>query len=387
MTVTCATPSPRNSSSPPAMNPSYLDWNATAPAWSAVADAVAAALSVGGNPSSVHRGGRAARKLVNEARDAVAALVNTSPDSVVFTSGGTEANALSLSGFPGRRVIASAIEHASALGAANDIVIIPVRDDGLADLGALDAMLKSDPRPAIVSLMLANNETGVVQDVAEAARIAHRHGALIHTDAIQAPGRIAVDVRVLDVDLMTISAHKIGGPMGVGALIVRGDLPITALIKGGGQERGRRGGTENVPGIAGFGVAARLAAEALRSAPTIAALRDNAQRRLMALAPDATVFGAKVSRLPNTLSIAMPRVASSTQVIALDLAGVMVSAGSACSSGKVERSHVLDAMGVPREIAQGAIRISLGHTTTTADIDRLVEAWGALYARTRVSAA
>ncbi len=387
MTVTCATPSPRNNASPTAMNPSYLDWNATAPVWPAVADAVAAALSTGGNPSSVHRGGRAARKLVNEARDAVAALVSASSDSVVFTSGGTEANTLALTAFPGRRVIVSAIEHASVLGAMNDVAIIPVRGDGLADLGALDELLSSDPRPALVSLMLANNETGIVQDVAEAARIAHRHGALIHTDAIQAPGRITVDVRALDVDLMTISAHKIGGPMGVGALIVRGDLPLAALIKGGGQERGRRGGTENVPGIAGFGVAARLAIETLSSAPSIAALRDDAQRRLLALAPDATVFGADAARLPNTLSIAMPRVASSTQVIALDLAGVMVSAGSACSSGKVERSHVLDAMGMPRDIAECAIRISLGRTTTAADIDRLVEAWGALYARTRASAA
>jgi cysteine desulfurase len=175
--------------------------------------------------------------------------------------------------------------------------------------------------------------------------------------------------------------------MGMGALVVRGDLQIKPLLKGGGQERGRRGGTENLPGIAGFGVAARLAAETLSLSPTVAALRDEAQRRLLAIAPDATIFGADVSRLPNTLSIAMPRVVSSTQVIALDLAGVMVSAGSACSSGKVERSHVLDAMGVPREIAECAIRISLGRSTTGADLDRLVEAWGALYARTRASAA
>jgi cysteine desulfurase len=370
-----------------AINATYLDWNATAPVGPAVAAAVAAALTLGGNPSSVHRNGRAARKLVNAARDAVAALVNASAEEIVFTSGGTEANALALRGFPGRRAIVSAIEHASVREAADGTATIRARGDGRVDLDALERLLAADRRPALVSLMLANNETGVIQDVAEAARIAHRHGALFHTDAIQAPGRIAVDFRELDADLMTLSAHKLGGPMGVGALVVRRDLQPQALLKGGGQERGRRAGTENLPGIAGFGVAARIAADSLATAGSVAALRDRAQQRLLAIAPDATVCGADGPRLPNTLSIAMPRVAAATQVIALDLAGVMVSAGSACSSGKVERSPVLDAMGVPADIADCAIRISLGSTTTDADIDRLVEAWGALHARTRASAA
>lgn len=369
------------------MQTTYLDWNATAPVRPEAAAAVTAALTTLGNPSSVHRFGRAAKRVLNEARDAVAALVDARPDEIVFTSGGTEANVLALSGFPGRRVIVSAIEHDSVRQVAPGVAVVPALGDGRVDLAALEAMLVADPRPALVSLMLANNETGVIQDVAAAAAIAHRHHALIHSDTIQAAGKIAVDVAALDVDLMTLSAHKIGGPMGVGALAVRRGLDLQPLFRGGGQEQRRRGGTENLPGIAGFGAAALAAKESLAAYSRVATLRDDAQRRLCALAPDAVVFGADAPRLPNTLCIAMPRVASSTQVIALDLAGVAVSAGAACSSGKVARSHVLDAMGVAPALAECAIRISLGWATTAAEIDRLVDAWVALYARTRASAA
>jgi cysteine desulfurase len=369
------------------MQTTYLDWNATAPVRPEAAAAVAAALTTLGNPSSVHRFGRAARGIVDEARDAVAALVNARPDEIVFTGGGTEANVLALSGFPGRRVIVSAIEHDSVREVAPGIAFIPALGDGRVDLAALEAMLAADPKPALVSLMLANNETGVIQDVAAAAAIAHRHRALIHCDAIQAAGKIAVDFAALEVDLMTLSGHKIGGPMGIGALVVRRGLDLQPLFRGGGQEQRRRGGTENLPGIAGFGAAAVAARKSLDAYQQVATLRDEAQRRLCALAPDAVVFGADAPRLPNTLCIAMPRVASSTQVIALDLAGVAVSAGAACSSGKVARSHVLEAMGVAPALAECAIRISLGWSTSAADIDRLVDAWGALYARTRASAA
>ncbi len=365
----------------------YLDWNATAPVRSEAAEAVAAALRLGGNPSSVHKSGRRARQALHEARDKVAALVNAAAEDVVFTGGGTEANSLALQAFPERRRIVSAIEHESVLAAAPEAARIPATASGLADLDALERMLAADPRPALVSLMLANNETGAIQDLAAAARIAHRHGALIHTDAIQAAGKIPVDFRALDVDLMTLSAHKIGGPMGAGALIVRGALPLRPMLMGGGQERGRRAGTENLPGIAGFGAAACAAAAAIDSYAGVARLRDLAAQRLRAIAPDAAVFGEDAPRLPNTLCIAMPGVAAATQVIALDLAGVMVSAGAACSSGKVTRSHVLDAMGVARVTADCAIRISLGWRTTEADIDHLAEAWGALYARTQASAA
>jgi len=368
---------------------SYLDWNANAPMREEAIAAVNAALGRAGNPSSVHGYGRRARQAVNVARDAIAKLVNAAPEEVVFTSGGTEANNLALRGFPTRRVMVSAIEHESALAAATavDGSRIPVTGKGVVDLLALAQMLAADPRPALVSVMFANNETGVVQPVAEAAQIAHRHGALFHCDAVQGPGKLPVDFRAIDADLMTISAHKIGGPMGSGALILRRDLAIEPLVKGGGQERGRRGGTENFPGIVGFGKAAAIALEDMEAARDVAALRDVAERHLLALAPDAIVFGREAPRLPNTLCIAMPRVASATQVIALDLAGVMVSAGAACSSGKVTRSHVLDAMGVAPAIAECAIRISLGWSTTGAEIDHLIEAWGALYARTRASAA
>jgi len=369
------------------MRTAYLDWNATAPVRPEAAAAVTAALTDRGNPSSVHRFGRASRRIVNEARDAVAALVNARADEIVFTSGGTEANVLALEAFPGRRILVSAIEHDSVRAAVDDAAAIPVLADGRVDLAALEAMLAVDPRPALVSVMFANNETGVIQDVAAIARIAHSAGALYHCDAIQAAGKIAVDFAALEIDLMTLSAHKLGGPMGSGALVVRSGLVLRPLLRGGGQERRLRGGTENLPGIAGFGAAAAAARNGLAAYAAIAKLRDAAQQRLCDLAPDAVVFGADAPRLPNTLCIAMPGVASSTQVIALDLAGVMVSAGAACSSGKVTRSHVLDAMGVAPALAESAIRISLGWSTTEADIDQLVDAWGALYARTRASAA
>ena len=369
------------------MRTAYLDWNATAPVRQEAAAEMAAALGTTGNPSSVHRFGRDSRRIVNEARDAVAALVNARADEIVFTSGGTEANVMALEGFPGRRILVSAIEHDSVRAAVADAAPIPVLADGRVDLAALQRMLADDPRPAVVSVMFANNETGVIQEVAEIARIAHRHNALYHCDAIQAAGKIAVDFAALDIDLMTLSAHKLGGPMGSGALVVRSGLAIEPLLRGGGQERRLRGGTENLPGIAGFGAAARAAKNGLAAYADIAKLRDDAQHRLCALAPDAVVFGAEAPRLPNTLCIAMPSVASATQVIALDLAGVMVSAGAACSSGKVTRSHVLDAMGVAPALAESAIRISLGWSTSAAEIDQLVDAWGALYARTRARVA
>jgi cysteine desulfurase len=364
----------------------YLDWNATAPLLPEAASAMAEALAACGNASSVHRWGRAARQAIEAARGAVAALVGAAPDDILFTSGGSEANQTALRGFPGRRVIVSALEHDS-VRAIPGAEIVPARDDGLVDLAALERMLEGDARPALVSLMLANNETGAIQPVAPAAQVAHRRGALLQTDAVQAAGRLPVDARALGADLVTLSAHKIGGPQGVGALVASPDLPLAPLIAGGGQERGRRAGTENVAGIVGFGVAARLAAARLPDAARIAALRDRAERRLRAIAPAARIFGAVAPRLPNTICISMPHVPAATQIMALDLAGVMVSAGAACSSGKMRRSPVLEAMGVAAEEADCAIRISLGWSTGDADIDHLVEAWGALYQRSRANAA
>jgi cysteine desulfurase len=362
----------------------YLDWNATAPLRPEATAAMAEALAFTGNPSSVHRAGREAKRRLEQARAQIAERVGTAPGDIVFTSGGTEANHLALGGLPGRRLIVSAIEHDSVLAAATGATILPVTRDGIADLDGLDRLLAADRRPALISLMLANNETGAIQPVAEAARIAHRHGALLHCDAVQAFGKISFNFSELKADLMTISAHKIGGPMGIGALIASPDLPLRPVQTGGGQERGRRAGTENLPGIVGFGAAAAIAAP---GDGRIAALRDRAESRLLAVAPDAHIHAMNAPRLPNTSCVSMPGVAAATQVMALDLAGVMVSAGSACSSGKVKRSHVLDAMAVPAPLAECAIRISLGWSSAEADIDRLAEAWGALYARTRCRAA
>jgi len=367
--------------------PAYLDWNATAPLRAEVAAAMADALARTGNPSSVHRWGRAARQAIERARAQVAALVGAAPAEVIFTSGGTEANHLALLGMRERRVLISAIEHDSVREAAPEATLIPVTPAGVVDLAALEALLDAEPRLALISIMLANNETGAIQPVAEAAAIARARGALVHCDAVQGAGKIPVDFRALSVDLLSISAHKLGGAQGAGALVAREGVVLTALQRGGGQERGRRAGTENGPGIVGLGVAAELAGREVLPNAAIAKLRDQAEATLTAVAPDAPVFAKESPRLPNTLSIGMPGVPASTQVMALDLAGVMVSAGAACSSGKVRRSHVLSAMGASAEEAESAIRVSLGWSTTPAEVERLVDAWAALYRRTRSAAA
>jgi cysteine desulfurase len=362
--------------------PVYLDYNATTPVRPAVAAAMVEALAAVGNPSSVHRFGRAARARLETAREQVAALVGARPAQVVFTSGGTEANNLALTGAGRERVLVSAIEHDSVLK-ATAAEPIPVERNGVVDLAALERMLATRPQPAVVAVMLANNETGVIQPVAEAARIAHASSALLHCDAVQAAGKIAVDFNALGVDLLTLSAHKLGGPAGVGALIVADHVRLTAQQRGGGQERGRRAGTENLAGIMGFGVAAEIAAAELAAMAKLADLRDELERRATGTVPGAIVFGGEAARLANTSCLALPGVTSELQVMALDLAGVAVSAGSACSSGKVQPSHVLRAMGADAATAGSAIRVSLGWCSTAEDIDRFLEAWCALAARSR----
>jgi cysteine desulfurase len=362
--------------------PTYLDYNATVPLRPAAAAAVAAALQVTGNPSSVHAFGRRARRLVEDARAQVAALVGARPEQVVFTGGGTEANNLALAGVGRRRRLVSAIEHDSVLNAAPGAEVLPVARDGVVVLDALAERLAGSAAPALVSVMLANNETGVVQPVAEVAALAHRHGALVHCDAVQAAGKVAVDLAALGVDLMSVSAHKLGGPQGAGALIVADGIELAPLLRGGGQERGRRAGTENLAAIAGFGAAAAALAACRKSeAARVARLRDDLEARVQALVPGAKRFGAAAPRLGNTACIAMPGVASEIQVMGLDLAGVAVSAGAACSSGKVRPSHVLRAMGASEAEAATAIRVSLGWASVAEDVDRFVEAWGAVYAR------
>jgi cysteine desulfurase len=360
----------------------YLDWNATAPLRPEAGAAIAEALALCGNPSSVHRRGRSARQLVERSREAVAALVGAPADGVVFTSGGTEANHLALIGGGRGRVLVSAVEHSSVLQAAPAAERIPVGADGIVDLAALAALLDADPRPALLSVMLANNETGVIQPVAAIADIAHARGALFHCDAVQAAGKVKLSLAETGADFLTLSAHKLGGPTGIGALVMVGGAEVTPLLRGGGQERNRRAGTENLPGIAGFAAAA--AACDIAEYERIRGLRDRLEA---ALECEAIVIGAAAPRLPNTSSIAMPGVPAETQIIAFDLDGVMVSAGAACSSGKVGPSHVLAAMGIAPEIADATIRVSLGWSTTEADIAHFIDAWTALYRRTRRRAA
>jgi cysteine desulfurase len=346
----------------------YLDHNATSPLRPVALDAMVEALQAGGNPSSIHRPGRAARARIDKARQQVAALVGALPAEVVFTSGGTEANNLALGGH--QRVLVSAIEHESVLKAAPDAERIPVDSNGVVDLAALERMLAAGP--ALVSVMFANNETGVIQPISEIARLARSAGALVHCDAVQAAGKVAVDLHGLGVDYLSLSAHKLGGPAGVGALVVRSDVPFATDRVGGGQESYRRAGTENVAGIVGFGAAA----EASRNGLDVAAMRDCIEASL-----PGRIFGGGAPRLPNTTCISMPGVKAETQVMALDLAGVAVSAGSACSSGKVTRSVVLTAMGVEPAAAEAAIRISCGWNTVFEDIERLIAAWQGLYIR------
>ena len=360
----------------------YLDHNATTPLRPEAERAAVAALAQTGNPSSVHRYGRAARRAIEDARESVAALVGARPGGVIFTSGGTEANAMVLRGTGRARIVVSAVEHASVLAAGAGATRVPVDRNGVVDLDDLEAVLAADARPALVSLMLANNETGTIQPVAEAAAIARRHGALIHCDAVQAAGKLPVDMTGLGVHFLTLSAHKLGGPMGAGALVTNESAPLAGWLKGGGQERGLRAGTENISGIAGFAAAAAVARSEIGRFDRLAAWRDAIESRAKAAVPSARVLGAGAARLANTSCLALPGVAAETQVIALDLAGVAVSAGSACSSGKVGPSHVLAAMGAGEDIAASAIRISLGWSSAESDVERFLEAWTALAART-----
>jgi cysteine desulfurase len=360
----------------------YLDHNATTPVRPQAAEAVALALAVGGNPSAVHGFGRAARRLVDDAREQIAVLVGADPAGVIFTSGGTEANALALAGLRRPRILASAIEHSSVLD-AGAVERIPVDWRGALDLEALDKMLAASTVPALVAVMLANNETGVIQPVAQAAHLAHEHGAFVHCDAIQAAGRVEIDMDALEVDSLSLSAHKLGGPMGAGALVLADPLDeIAPLLHGGAQEHRRRAGTENVPGIAGFGAAVAVArSEMAGLAAHLTRLRDGLERRLRASVPSLNIFGDRARmRVPNTSCFAVPGIDARTLVMALDLEGVAVSAGAACSSGKVEPSHVLAAMGAG-PLAGSAIRVSLGWTSVEADIDAFCKAFTAVVGR------
>ncbi|WP_441259683.1 cysteine desulfurase family protein [Bradyrhizobium sp. 521_C7_N1_3] len=364
----------------------YLDWNATTPLRAEARTAMLAAWELIGNPSSVHAEGREARRLVEEARATLAAAVGALSRNVVFTSAGTEANALALSpglrgasGGPVERLLVSAVEHASVLSGgrfpADKVSQIPVTRAGVIDLDRLKALLGDGP-PALVSIMAANNETGAIQPIAEAAGIVHGAGGLLHVDAIQALGKIPFDIKTVDADLATFSAHKIGGPKGVGALVLaEGITGLEPVLRGGGQELSRRAGTENVAGIAGFGAAVRAGLQTLpEDAERMATLRSSLENGIRGIA-GAMVFADDVERLPNTTLFTAPGLKAETAVIGFDLEGVAVSSGSACSSGKVQPSHVLAAMGYDATAAQGAVRLSLGWSTEPDDINRALEAW------------
>jgi cysteine desulfurase len=368
----------------------YLDWNAGAPLRPEARAAMLATLDVVGNPSSPHTEGRRVRAIVEDAREEVAALVGAKPAEVVFTSGATEANNAVLAGGWGA-VLLAGIEHDSVLAPARNLARIgkarvldlTVDRSGRINAGdvAKGAREAAGTGPALLSVQLANNETGVVQPVAAAAAVAGAHGLAVHTDAVQAAGRLGVDFKALGVDFLSLSAHKLGGPKGVGALVIRDGAALPAFIAGGGQERRRRAGTENVPAIAGFGAAARAAARDLEAMERVRSLRDRIEAEVMAITPSAVVIGAEADRLPNTTSVALPGASAETLVIALDLAGVAVSAGAACSSGKVGASHVLEAMGLEPALARAAIRISIGWSTTERDVAAFAGAWAQATAR------
>jgi cysteine desulfurase len=386
----------------------YLDHNATSPLRTSARLAVEAVLDNCGNASSVHAAGRAARARIEEARDRVAGLAGATPASVVFTSGGSEANALALRGAIAgaaqqedrvARLFASAIEHESVRATASalaeavpglKLTEIPVTKDGTLDLDALRLHLIQGKGRVLVSVMVANNETGVVQDIPGIAKLIKSEGgegALVHVDAVQAAGRTALTFDAWGADYMTLSAHKLGGPQGAGALLVRDGAPLVAQIAGGGQEMRRRSGTENVAAIAGFGAAAAELADFADGMGVVRALRDRFEAELAHLAPELIIFGAGAERLPNTSNFAIPGLAAETALIALDLDGVAVSSGSACSSGKVKASHVLAAMGVDGALVRCGIRVSFGWTNSDSDVDAAIQSVRRLIARRTALAA
>ena len=357
----------------------YLDHNATSPLRPVVKEAMRAAMEVEGNASSVHREGRAARKLLDDSREAIARELGVIAPMIIFTSGGSEANNMAIKSAPAERLLISAIEHPAVIESARasgmPISYIPATAEGIVDLRALAELLVG-PK-ALVSIMLANNETGVIQPIREIVALAQSHGALVHTDAVQAFGKMPVNFGLLGVDMMTIAAHKVGGPTAIGALIVRDGLPLKPLVHGGGQEFRRRAGTENLVAIAGF------AAVANESHLSVKVLRDQLEEAL----ESAVIFGGEAPRLPNTVYFSQHGMSAETLLMNFDLEGIAVSSGSACSSGKVAKSHVLTAMNVAPELANGAIRVSLGWNTTSEHIEHFITVWRKLLARHKSKAA
>ena len=383
------------------MQRAYLDHNATSHLRTSARDAMIDVMSLTGNASSIHQEGRKARAILEKSRKHVASLVNTEPKNVIFTSGGTEANMLALSpelvvaNYKGSNsndihCFISEIEHPCVLSggrfAQDKIITLPVSGEGVVVLAKVRERIitykEQNPEvPFLCSVMLANNETGAIQPVKEIAEIVHDNGGLLHVDAVQAAGKIEIDSQALGADFLTLSGHKIGGPQGVGALVLcSAKLLVGApLLKGGGQELNRRAGTENVAAIAGFGAAAEEAQSELEKSEKLEELRNEIETKLLEIAPELMIFSLNIDRLPNTSYISIPGLTAELSLISLDLKGVAVSSGSACSSGKVDRSHVLKAMGFEKDLMDGAIRISFGWNSTQADADMFISAWTDIY--------
>lgn len=359
----------------------YLDYNATAPIRPEVLKLVTEIMGTVGNASSVHGHGRAARKYVEDARGQVAALCSVDSDQVVFTSGATESNNTILHGFKDKRVLISAIEHPAVLESAPHAEKIPVTSNGVIDMDAYTKILNEGDTPALVSVMLVNSETGVIQPIAEMAKMAKEKGALFHTDAVQGAGRIDLNMTKLGVDFMSLSAHKMSGPQGVGAIITRAGLDLPKFMLGGGQEKNCRAGTHNTAGIAGMGLAAELAQNNIAQYQDITKMRDMLEAEIRNVSNSAVIYGTEAPRVGNTSNVGLPRMPAETQLMALDLEGICVSSGSACSSGSFKASHVLTAMGADETEAKSSLRISLGWATTSADIDAFLKAWSKLAQR------
>lgn len=360
----------------------YLDHNATSPVRPEAREAMLAALELSGNASSVHEEGRKARALVETARDDIARALGTIAPTIVFTGGGSESCNQALRCVNADRLIVSAIEHPCVLEAARvsgrPVDVLPVTENGVVDLSALAALLAKSDGQVLVSVMLANNETGAIQPIRDIVAVAAEHGALVHCDAVQAFGKLPVNFGLLGVDLLSVSAHKLGGPQGVGALVVRDGLPVLPLVAGGGQELRRRAGTENIAGIAGFAAAVRAAG---KTVPDFKSLQAQLESALASGPGEVTVFSAGVDRLPNTVCFALTGLEADTALMAFDLDGIAVSSGSACSSGKVQASHVLQAMGASETATKSAIRVSLGWSSTVEDVNRFSDSWQKIAAR------
>ena len=357
------------------MNKIYLDYNATALIRPEVLSLVTQIMGEVGNASSVHSFGQHARKYIEDARAQIAALCTVTPKEVVFTSGATESINTVLSGYRDKRVLISTIEHPAVIAAAPHAEKIPVTPDGLVDITAYKTMLNDGEPPALVSIMLVNSETGVIQPITKMAKMAHEVGALFHTDAVQGAGRVDISLDALGVDFMSLSAHKMAGPQGVGAIITRKGLELSKFMLGGGQEKNCRAGTHNTAGIAGMGLAAQIARTKIGQYAEIQKLRDDMETRMHQISNHVKIYGENAPRVGNTCNVGLQGVPAQTQMMALDLDGIAVSSGSACSSGSFKPSHVLTAMGANEEEAKSALRISMGWATTPADIDAFLTCW------------